>query len=193
MLCWVKSQFYSILTPGVNVSFLSLSRKGAVIHPFPSLNLLDKSVLAFLVCIGELPCRFRLVYNERIWVTFLSHQFSDKVCVSSFYILIIYLCHSRSTPLWSTFQSFRYCICLCFPEALESSEDYLEFIQTHSKLSVWTEIWKLHKIRSNLYEVSTAPSFCQSGGMKSSASLVVLWLQVPAKANKMQRCAKMLK
>lgn len=81
----------------------------------------------------------------------------------------------------------------CFPEALESSEDYLEFFQIHSKLSVWTEIWKLHKIRSNLYEVSTAPWFCQSGGMKSSASLVVLWLQVPAKANKMQRCAKMLK
>lgn len=27
MLCWVKSQFYSILTPGVNVSFLSLLRK----------------------------------------------------------------------------------------------------------------------------------------------------------------------
>lgn len=45
-------------------------KKGAATHPFVSLNLLDKSLLTFLVCLSELPCRFRLVYTERIEISF---------------------------------------------------------------------------------------------------------------------------
>lgn len=55
-------------------------KKGAVTHSLLSLNLLDKSALTFLLCVGELPCRFRLVHAERIEVTLLSHQFSNCVC-----------------------------------------------------------------------------------------------------------------
>lgn len=70
-------------------------KKGAVIHSLLSLNLLDKSALTFLLCVGELPCRFRLVYVERIEVTLLSHQFSNCVWLVACFLFCLLFDHCK--------------------------------------------------------------------------------------------------
>lgn len=52
----------------------------------------------------------------------------------------------------------------------------------------WTEIWKIHKIRGNLYEVSAPPRFCQSWGIQRSTSVAVLRLQMCQSQQNAEMC-----
>lgn len=102
-------------------------------------------------------------------------------------ILVLFL---ERTTHWGTFWCPRHCIWLfswstwkfrglsrVYPNSLEA---FFFF--------AWTEIWKIHKIRGNLYEVSAPPWFCQSWGIQRSTSVAVLRLQMCQSQQNTEMC-----